>query len=180
MSMTKANMDKQTIGRHTKAVFIDSGKQAVPAKVDTGADSSAVWASKLYIDDDGALHFVLFDEKSPYYTGKEIIRKRYTVKMVRSSNGHEQIRYSVKLRVTIEDRRFLASFTLANRANNAFPVLVGSRLLKGKFIVDVARGTIEDAPKKMSVTLTQLAKDDPKKFFEHHYSTQTIDKQKER
>lgn len=178
--MQRKPVDKQVIGRHTKVVFLDGGTAAVNAKVDTGADSSSVWASQLRMDEDGTLRFVLFDKHSPYYTGKEIAKKHYTVKVVRSSNGHEQIRYSVKLRASIEGRRFLATFTLADRSRNVFPVLIGSRLLKGKFLVDVSKGIIEDAHKKKSAELTQLAKDDPKKFFDQHYATQSRHNEKER
>lgn len=178
--MQRNSADKQVIGRHTKVVFLDSGTAAVNAKVDTGADSSSVWASRLRMDDSGTLRFVLFDERSPYYTGKEIAKKHYNVKVVRSSNGHEQIRYSVKLRVSIEGRRFLATFTLANRSRNVFPVLIGSRLLKNKFLVDVSKGIIGDPHKKKSAELTQLSQEDPKKFFDQHYAIQPQHNEKER
>lgn len=170
--MQKSSLDKAIIGRHTKVVFLDSGPQAVPAKVDTGADSSAVWASRLNVDDNGVLKFVLFAKDSPYYSGRVISKKNYSVKMVRSSNGHEQIRYSVKLRVTIEGRRILATFTLANRSRNAFAVLIGSRLLQGKFLVDVSKGVLEDVHKKKSLMLTEQSNANPKKFFEQQYMKQ--------
>jgi len=170
---------KQVIGRHARVTFLDNSPRKVNAKVDTGADSSSVWASKLSVDHKGRLHFILFDTESRYYTGKEIIKEHYQVKVVRSSNGHEQIRYSVKLRVSVEGRRFLATFTLANRSQNIFPVLIGSKLLKNKFVVDVSRGIIQDAHKKRSRLLTELSRRNPKDFFDQYYVLQTIQNKKE-
>lgn len=179
MVMQRKLVEKQVIGRHAKVVFLDSGSAGVNAKVDTGADSSSVWASHLAMDDNGTLRFILFDKRSPYYTGKEIAKKQYTVKVVRSSNGHEQIRYSVKLRVSIDGRRFLATFTLADRSRNIFPVLIGSRLLKNKFLVDVSQGIVENTRKKKSADLTQLAKKNPKEFFNQQYASQATHNEKE-
>ena len=44
------------------------GVSAVPAKIDTGADSSAIWASNIDMKEDGTLIFSLFGKKSPFYT----------------------------------------------------------------------------------------------------------------
>lgn len=62
--------------------FVDFGKRAqkVPAKIDTGADSSAVWASNIRIGKDGVL-VLLFGKGSPYYNGKIFKRTDYTVAM---------------------------------------------------------------------------------------------------
>ena len=48
----------------------------VPAKIDSGADSSSVWASCIRISKNGILSFRLFNKNSPLYTGKTI-KKRY-------------------------------------------------------------------------------------------------------
>lgn len=166
------NTSLRVLGRHARVVFVNSGTQKVKAKVDTGADSSSVWASNLHVDKNGWLRFKLFDVGSPYYTGKEIVKKNYRIKMVRSSNGHEQIRYSVKLSIVVDGWKILATFTLADRSRNAFPVLIGCRLLKNKFLVDVSKGVINDVHKEKSSSLTELSRQDPRKFFEMHYTQQ--------
>lgn len=171
--------DLRVLGRHAKVIFLDSGTKKVRAKVDTGADSSSVWASNLSVDEKGRLHFTLFDKSSPYFTGREIIKSKYNIKMVRSSTGHEQIRYSVKLRIDIDGWKFLATFTLADRSRNFFPVLIGCKLLKNKFVVDVSKGIIQDVHKEKSGTLTEIAKRDPRGFFETHYKAQAHHKSKE-
>ena len=54
-------LEKDIIGRETR---IDIGEDihGVPAKIDTGADGSAIWASAISIDDQNRLCFKLFGE----------------------------------------------------------------------------------------------------------------------
>lgn len=128
-----------TIGRAEEVVFVTNQSKAVPARVDTGAKTSAVWATNI-IEKDNTLHFVLFDTLSPFYTGKIMTSHDYGVKVVASSNGHTQERYAVKLLIEIGGKRIRATFTLADRSLQVYPVLIGRNVLRGKFIVDVKRG----------------------------------------
>lgn len=129
---------KSIIGIH--ALLSVAGRVGVPAKVDTGADSSAIWASDIMMLDDATLVFKLFGEGSEFYTGKVIKKENYKAVIVRSSNGQEQARYKVVLGVEIEGRKIKAEFTLSDRSLNVFPVLIGRRTLRGKFLVDVEKG----------------------------------------
>ena len=52
-----------------------------------------------------------------------------------------QQRYKVKLRVILDNRVINATFTLADRSSQVYPVLVGRNILRGKFIVDVHKGS---------------------------------------
>lgn len=164
-------MEKIIIGRRAAIRFLDHDvSMQVPAKIDTGADSSSVWASNIFVDDHDKLHFTLFSEESACYTGKEIVKTHFKVKVVRSSNGQAQIRYSVKLRVKLSGKRVLATFTLADRSQNNFPVLVGCRLLVNKFIVDVSRGRYEESVQEESERLTEESDQNPHLFFEKYFT----------
>lgn len=127
------------IGRVTPVAFLDAGVNDLPAKVDTGAYRSSVWASNIH-EKDGRLYFTLLGPKSPYYSGKEISTDEYRLVQVESSFGHKQQRYSVFLRVQVGGRVIRSNFTLANRAAKTYPALVGRKMLKGRFVVDVAQG----------------------------------------
>lgn len=116
----------------------DEQIQAVPAKIDTGADSSAIWASSI-LEQDGKLSFVLFDKTSPYYTGKTLSTKSYKSTSVKNSFGQSEFRYKASLKLQLAGRTIRTHFTLANRANNHYPVLIGQRTLRGKFLVDVSK-----------------------------------------
>jgi len=109
----------------------------VPAKIDTGADSSAIWASNIY-EENGMLHYVLFDRLSPFYTGQVLIAQKFSVASIKNSFGQTEFRYKVPLKIRLAGRTISVLFTLANRENNSYPILIGRRTLHGKFLVDVA------------------------------------------
>ena len=161
---------KTLIGRNVR---IDFGKRAigVPAKVDTGADSSSVWASKIRVTKDGVLKFCLFGEGSPYYNGKVFKRTDFSVAKVRSSSGHQQVRYRTHFTVTIKGRRVKAMFNLSDRADNLFPVLVGRRTIAGKFLVDVQQYDV--APRYKYETenqqLRQELSKNPRAFYKKYH-----------
>jgi hypothetical protein len=137
----QANPDKVIIGRAERIQLVDFSDQFIPAKVDTGADLSSIWASDVK---EGAhsLSFVLFDTKSPHYTGKPIKLSATEYKLTRVANsfGTKELRYAVKLRIRIHDRVVKTTFTLADRQLKTYPVLLGRRLLNQKFLVDVSKG----------------------------------------
>ena len=139
--------NKIIIGRNAHISFRE-GAADVPAKVDTGADSSSVWASDIHIDENGVLKFVLFGKNSPHYSGQLIERTEFWVAKVRSSSGHEQIRYQTHFSVNIKGKKIKALFNLSDRSNHNFPVLIGRRTLAGKFLVDVTLADIHEQNKR--------------------------------
>ena len=156
------------IGRTAKVHFPRDGIKNVPAKIDTGADTSSIWASELHIDDKHELSLVLFAKGSPYYTGIRHKTRTFSVNLIRSSNGTRQIRYRVHLTIEVSGRKVRGSFTLADRSHNSFPVLIGCTLLKDKFMVDVSKGKYK---KEKPNTLHEEFEKDPKAFFEKYHAT---------
>lgn len=145
------------------------GVEKVPAKIDTGADSSSIWASEIEVEEDGTLKFKLFAKDSKFYTGKTIESNDYKVSVIRSSNGEEQIRYRVKIPVEINGHRVLSSLTLADRSRNHFPILIGRRTLAGKFLVDVTKTEVEQPPKNVkTMPLNKELNKDPYKFHQKY------------
>lgn len=134
--------DMSVIGRAEKAAFPELGVKQVPVKIDTGADACSIWATATEMEN-GRLHVVFFGEGSPLYSGEEHIFKKseYSMTRVANSFGHREIRYKVKLRIKIKGRLIRGSFTLSDRSNKLYPVLIGRTLLKHKFVVDVSKGS---------------------------------------
>lgn len=122
---------------------VSIGRRAtdVPAKIDTGADSSAIWATNIRVDRKGILRFSLFGEGSQYYNGKVFKRTDFSVSKVKSSNGVSEIRYQTHFTVTIAGRRVRALFNLSDRSRNTYKILIGRRTISNKFVVDVAKGS---------------------------------------
>lgn len=163
--MQKTN-NLQVIG---STEYLDvAGFKNVPAKIDTGADSSSIWASNIKMKEDGTLAFSLFDRESPFFTKKCIKTTDYAVKIVRSSNGDEEVRYRVKLPITLKGETFETTFTLSNRSRNSFPVLIGRRTLKGKFLVNVSKASVKRPKKLRTPRLNKELKHNPYQFHQKY------------
>jgi ribosomal protein S6--L-glutamate ligase len=153
--MPAAKRPLTIIGRAEKIDLRDFNLVEVPAKVDTGADTSSLWVSKIEERDDG-LYFVLFGPESSYYSGKEqhFTKADYELTRVANSFGQKELRYKVKLRITLKGRMVRATFTLSDRSLKTYPILLGRKLLHGKFLVDVADGDpLHDEERKKAQNL---------------------------
>lgn len=120
------------------------GVSGIPAKIDTGADSSSVHVENIDMSESGVLSFNLLKK-----SGKIIETTDYKVAVVRSSNGSEELRYRAPLSLELGGKKIRATFSLSDRSKNNFPVLIGRKTIKGKFLVDVSEKdlTVEKNPK---------------------------------
>lgn len=136
--MEKRRM-KVVVGRVERVNFPQFDVESVPAKIDTGAYRSSIWATDVD-EKDGRLSFTLFDPTSEWYTGRYYTTSRYEVVDVENSFGHKQKRYSVFIKIKMGPKIVVTNFTLADRSMKIYPVLIGRKLLKGRYVVDVAEG----------------------------------------
>jgi hypothetical protein len=133
-------MDNKTvIGPVEPITLPEYAVEVVAARIDTGARTSAIWASEI-TEEKGVLQFCLFAKGSKFYTGDKIKTREYSRRIVTNSTGHAEERYTVKTLVTLKGRKVFSTFTLANRSKQTYPVLLGRNILRGKFIVDVKLG----------------------------------------
>lgn len=150
--MTKQKID--TIGTTEVISLPELNLFDIPAKIDTGADSSSIWASDIQLSSQGELSFALFGPGSKFYTGKRIIAEEYRSTSVKNSFGIAEFRYKVQLLMQIGDRSIRAWVTLSDRSTMKYPILLGRKLLKNKFLVDVSRAHIHkatDRPRRVLV-----------------------------
>lgn len=129
------------IGRAEQIDLLDLGLKKVPAKVDTGADVSSIWASRV-VETANGLECIFFGKGTKYFTGEKITfpKSAYSITRVANSFGQKEIRYKLKLRIRVKKRIIRATFTLSDRSEKKYPILLGRRLLSGKFLVDVKAG----------------------------------------
>lgn len=153
----------------SNALITVAGIPNVPAKVDTGADSSSIWASDITVTPENQLEFALFGPESHLYTGERLSTGDFTVQRVRNSTGHITIRYRVKLPIVAAGKRINASFTLYDRSKNNFPVLIGRKTLKGRFLVDVARTETTAPPKQDNSDIEKELAESPQAFHTKLY-----------
>jgi glutathione synthase/RimK-type ligase-like ATP-grasp enzyme len=135
-------MMKHNLIGTTEYIFLpEVTDDPLPAKIDTGADGSAIWASEIE-EKDGKLSYVFFAPQSAFYTGEVFTTDQYHVVSVKNSFGEKEYRYRVKLQMKIANKMYRSSFTLADRSRSRFPILLGKRFLKDRYLVDVARHNI--------------------------------------
>ncbi len=119
----------------------------VPARIDTGAFRSSIHATDIKeITKDGIkqLQFsILGHTCAP--VARKIVAPEYNVVSVRSSNGEVSDRFAVTLKVKIGPKIFNTSFSLSDRNQNVFPILVGREALNGRFIVDSNKTSVSKA-----------------------------------
>ena len=164
----RENQKLATLGPSTYISI--AGRTNVPAKIDTGAGASSIWASHIRIDKDNVLKFRLFGEGSPFYNGKVICRKEYKVSVARSAMGEEQIRYKVYLPIMLGGRSIRVLFSLSDRSRNSFPVLIGKSTLSGKFLVDVSLPNIKYDPKPKQKLDLETFRNNPHQFHKQYFN----------
>ena len=126
----------QIIGVSSLVDFVGyKNLKQVPARIDTGARTSSLWASDVKIKN-GVATFKLFGPGSPWYTGKVVRRKVIELRDVTSSTGHTESRYLIALSIRMHGKRLNAKFTLSDRSSQVYPILIGRNTLRSNFLVD--------------------------------------------
>lgn len=126
--------ERIVIGRKEVIDFPELNLWGVRAKVDTGADTSSIHVRKIKLEQKGDQAIL-----SCYFAGRHKTKfTQFDQTMVKSSNGVSQARYVVQLKLMLFGNEYETDFTLTDRKSMAFPVLLGKKFLKKKFIVDVA------------------------------------------
>jgi len=129
-----------TIGRIDKVDIPEFGLENVPVKVDTGANRSSIHCSQIDIHKHDGIEEITFHipldsshEVNIYHT------KDFFVKNIRSSSGHVESRYIIKTTIVLFGKKYHSTFSLTDRTEMKYPILLGRKLLKSRFIVDVAQ-----------------------------------------
>ena len=164
---------KTIIGRseYVKSPFFGEGVK-VPARTDTGARVASIWASDVSMSKDGKLHYRLFDKQSEFYTGEMIETDDYRVSVVRNSTGQEEMRFRVKIPITLAGKKISASFTLSDRSINSYPILIARNIINNKFTVDVTQNKCElnseSTRKIIDEKINNELNSDPYEFYKKH------------
>ncbi len=129
-----AKKEKITIGKEDLIDFPQLNLWGIRAKIDTGADSSSIHVRRIKVEKRADKEVLTCS----FGIGKPATFEQFSQTQVRSSNGQVEIRYRVNLEVLIFGNRFITAFTLSNRKSMTFPVLLGKKFLRKRFIVDVS------------------------------------------
>ncbi len=154
---------KQVIGMTDLVDFPDLGLFDVQAKVDTGAFTSALHCKDVRLKKTGlkkGLSFWLIDQTG--LPARKFYSDQFSQRMIRNSFGVAELRYVIKTRIVLFGRTIRAEFTLADREQLKNPILLGRKLLRNRFIVDVSQKNLSyDAKivRQQNASTTQSADD---------------------
>lgn len=126
------------LGRSDRVDLPRLGLTNIHAKVDTGAYNCCLHCAYATVVD-GHLEFVLLDEEHPEFTGLKFKFKKFKQREIKNSFGEAELRYVIKTSIKIFDHRIRAEFSLSNRGNLKFPVLLGRKILRNRFLIDVTQ-----------------------------------------
>ncbi|MBA3663379.1 MAG: ATP-dependent zinc protease [Bacteroidetes bacterium] len=128
------------IGRREYVGFPDLGISRLEAKIDTGAYTCSMHCDEISM---------LIGLKKPtlYFTISEGVDKpkkefrftEFSTKKIKNSFGEMEERYIIRTVLKIGGKKIRATISLTNRDNMRYPILVGRKPLKGKFLIDVNR-----------------------------------------
>jgi hypothetical protein len=132
---------KPTIGRSEKIGLPQFGLSNVDAKVDTGAYTSSLHCSLIDVvekDGEKKLKVIPLRYTDMSYTGESFLYPYTAKRKVKNSFGKVEERYVIKTSVYIFGREIKTEFSLTDRTNMKFPILLGRKFLKKNFVVDVS------------------------------------------
>jgi hypothetical protein len=119
-------------------VLVGRSRLPMEAKLDTGADTSSIDASRIhrYRTKDKKLwvEFRLTDDDS----GRSIRHRKRLVRYayIKEHDGPSQKRPVVKMAICLGDHLMEIEVSLVDRSGFAFPVLLGRNALEGRVVVD--------------------------------------------
>lgn len=133
-----APAEQTLIGRVEHIALPGLGIARVAAKIDTGAYRSALHYQRLKVRTvDGVKQLLVTFQMGGQRRTKSF--KAFKRVSVKSSNGETSRRYLISTRVRLGPHVVRAQFTLFDRSDMKYQVLLGRKFLRGRFVVDVAK-----------------------------------------
>ncbi|MEO9804760.1 MAG: RimK/LysX family protein [Reichenbachiella sp.] len=126
-----------TIGRIDRIDLPEFGLENIEAKIDTGANRSSIHCSNIehkMIDNEDCILFKipLVSKGNDVFHSNEFFKKK-----IKSSSGHVENRYVIKTTIILFGKRIKTSFSLTDRTEMKYPILLGRKLLRSRYLVDV-------------------------------------------
>jgi len=121
----------------------------IKAKIDTGADTSALHAIILSISEyQGAkfIRFKVYPHQGDRYAPKICKAPLVAYRFIMSSNGQREKRYVIKTTITVGKHSFDTEITLTDRSPLRFRMLLGRMALRKHFWIDPAKSHLQGRP----------------------------------
>lgn len=140
----------------TEHLYIMEAEYAYDARIDTGATTCSLHAEDIVpFERDGdqwvTFNLVNFDTKERIELKEKVAR----VVEIKQHGSDSVSRYVVRLKVMIDQEPRTFEFSLTDRSNYSYPMLVGRNLLRGIATVDVSQSYTLKKPTKKSIAKSQ-------------------------
>uniref|UniRef100_UPI0037049C9B ATP-dependent zinc protease family protein n=1 Tax=Roseimaritima multifibrata TaxID=1930274 RepID=UPI0037049C9B len=145
----KAPSKRQLIGWREWGLLEGLDLPPIKVKIDTGARSSAIHATRLKTFDKDGQTWVAFSIHPHQENTKDTKRVEMPVhefRRVRSSNGHETVRPVVLTPMVIGETRWILELTLADRDAMGFRMLLGRQAMRKRFVIDPGKSYLQGTP----------------------------------
>ncbi len=131
---------KKIIGRLEYIDLPDFQLSGIVAKIDTGAYNGAIHTTHVVekeIDGQSVIEFSLLDEDHPEFKEDIYQVDDFEKRLVRNSNGDSEMRYVVPTKIILAGEEIKVKLSLSDRRKLRHPILIGRKIIRKHFIVDV-------------------------------------------
>ena len=137
----------QILGRYDRVDLPQLGLDNIHAKIDTGAYTSSLHCHRAEVVD-GNLEFILLDEEHPEFTGMKFIFKEFDKRDIRNSFGEVERRFIIVTSIRIFGEEIITESSLSNRGSLKFPILLGRKILRDRYLIDVKKKNLSFREKR--------------------------------
>lgn len=148
---------QKILGRYDRVDLPGLGLKNIHAKIDTGAFTCSLHCRRAQIVD-GALEFVLLDEEHPEFTGMKFRFTDYEVRNIKNSFGEVERRFVIITTLKIFNEEITTEFSLSNRGSLKFPILIGRKILRDRFLIDVKQKNLSYKEKQVHLRSLRIQK----------------------
>lgn len=129
-------------------IYLAEPDQVYTARIDSGAETSSIDARNITRFERDGNNWVRFDVPVPgtdklVTLEKEISRR---VRVIQASADEAERRVVVELQFAIGDHQQVAEFTLTDRTNLTYEVLIGRNVLRDVMLIDVGKEYATELP----------------------------------
>ncbi len=135
------------LGRYDRVDLPQLGLYNIHAKIDTGAYTCSLHCQKAEVVD-GKLVFILLDEEHPEFTGMKFTFENFEKRDIKNSFGEVEKRFVIVTSIAVSGEVITTEFSLCNRGSLKFPILIGRKILRNRFLIDVTKKNISFKEKR--------------------------------
>ncbi|MFZ6009463.1 MAG: ATP-dependent zinc protease [Bacteroidota bacterium] len=137
----------KVLGRYDRVDLPELGLYNIHAKIDTGAYTSSLHCHQAEVIN-GELEFILLDEEHPEFTGLRFKFSEFEERDIKNSFGEVERRFVIITSLKVFNEEIMTEFSLCNRGSLKFPILIGRKILRDRFLIDVKKKNLSYREKR--------------------------------